>query len=331
MIISRTPLRVSFFGGGTDLRSFFSQRPGSVISTGIDRYLYVVLREQVGFVEHKYRINWSQVEFCSDINEIQHPVVREAFRMFKIDSPLELTTFSDIPAGTGLGSSSTFAVGLVNALYALKHQRVTKHTLATEAAHLEIDVLGRVMGKQDHFAASYGKLSTYVFNQDETVEVRQVFSESSRLKMLEERLLLFYTGQQRNASEILESQDCATPSTIDLLTRMQEFVQPMADILSGSGEVSDIGPMLAESWMLKRSLASDVSSVLIDEYYERGIAAGAAGGKILGAGGGGFLLFYVESDHQSAVIDELAPLPFLRSRFATDGSRITYYEPSRLS
>ncbi len=331
MIICRTPLRVSFFGGGTDLRSYYSEQPGRVISTGIDKYLYVVLREQVGFVEHRYRINWSQVEFCSEIDEIQHPIVREAFRMFEVESPMELTTFSDIPADTGLGSSSTFAVGLVNALYALRRQRVTKHTLASKAAQIEIDIIGRVMGKQDHFAASYGRLNTYVFNQDETVEVEPVFFESSRLEMLEERLLLFYTGQQRSASEILEAQDSATSDTIELLTRMQEFVQPMADILSGNGEMSSIGPMLNESWMLKRSIATGVSSALIDDNYERAIRAGATGGKILGAGGGGFLLLYVEPEHQQSVINELAPLQSLRARFSTGGSRITYYEPSRLS
>ncbi|HCV36957.1 MAG TPA: hypothetical protein DF783_08515, partial [Acidimicrobiaceae bacterium] len=268
---------------------------------------------------------------CREIDEIQHPIVREAFRMFEVESPMELTTFSDIPAGTGLGSSSTFAVGLVNALHALRRQRVTKHTMASEAAHLEIDILGRVMGKQDHFAASYGKLNTYSFNQDETVEVEPVFFESARLEMLEDRLLLFYTGQQRNASEILETQDSATSDTIELLSRMQEFVQPMADILSGSGDMSSIGPMLNESWMLKRSIAAGVSSALIDDNYERAIRAGATGGKILGAGGGGFLLLYVEPEHQQSVIDELAPLQSLRARFSTGGSRITYYEPSRLS
>ena len=330
MIISRTPLRMSFFGGGTDLRSYYSKRPGRVISTGIDKYLYVVLREQVGFVEHRYRINWSQVEFCREIDEIQHPIVREAFRMFEVESPMELTTFSDIPAGTGLGSSSTFAVGLINALHALRRQRVTRHALASEAAHIEIDILGRVMGKQDHFAASYGKLNTYAFNRDETVEVEPVFFESGQLEMLEQRLLLFYTGQQRNASVILETQDSATPNTLDLLARMQEFVQPMVDVLSGTGELSSIGPLLNESWMLKRSISTDVSNCLIDDYYERAIGAGATGGKILGAGGGGFLLFYVEPDCQQSVIDALAPLQFLRTRFATGGSRIMYYEPSRL-
>jgi D-glycero-alpha-D-manno-heptose-7-phosphate kinase len=187
------------------------------------------------------------------------------------------------------------------------------------------------MGKQDHFAASYGRLNTYAFNQDETVEVEPVFFESSRLEILEERLLLFYTGQQRNASEILETQDSATPDTIELLARMQEFVQPMADVLSGNGEMSSIGPMLNESWMLKRSIATGVSSALIDDNYERAIRAGATGGKILGAGGGGFLLLYVDPEHQQTVIDELAPLQLIRSRFDTDGSRITYYEPSRFS
>ena len=320
---------MSFFGGGTDLRSYYSQRSGRVISTGIDKYLYIVLREQVGFVEHRFRINWSQVEFCNDLEEIQHPIVREAFRMFDVDSPIELTTFSDIPAGTGLGSSSSFAVGLVNALHALRRERVTKYTLASEAAHIEIDLLGRVMGKQDHFAATYGNFNIYTFNQDETVNVEPVYFEPSILRMLEERLLLFYTGQQRSASEILQAQDSATGDIPDLLAAMQEFVQPMAEVLSGKGDLASIGPMLHESWMLKRAVAEGITSKTIDNYYELAIAAGASGGKILGAGGGGFLLFFVEPQHQQAVTEALAPLQVIRPGFDTAGSRITYYEPSR--
>ena len=328
MIISRTPLRVSFFGGGTDLRSYYLNQPGRVISTGIQHYLYVVLREQPDFVEHPYRLNWSQVEFCKTIDEIQHPVVREAYRIFGIDFPLELTTFSDIPAGTGLGSSSSFTVGLVNALYALRRERVTKHTLATEAAHIEIDVLGRVMGSQDHFAAAYGGINIYTFKRD-AVEVEPVFCERSRLESLEERLLLFYTGVQRNASEILEAQDAASPQQVAALTSMAGLVSPMVEVLSGDGELSDIGPMLHESWNLKRSISPGISSKWIDEQYERALASGALGGKILGAGGGGFLLLFVEPECQDAVEEALKPMKTIRPRFDKSGTRITYFEPSR--
>ena len=159
MIITRTPFRISFAGGGTDLREFYSQESGRVISTSIDKYIYVVIKRQLGIVERKYRINWSQVEFKDKIEDIEHPIVKEALKFFKVDFPIEITTFSDIPGQTGLGSSSSFAVGLVNALHALRGEMVTKHTLASEAAHIEVDVLGRAMGKQDHFAAAYGNFN----------------------------------------------------------------------------------------------------------------------------------------------------------------------------
>ena len=329
MIISRTPLRVSFFGGGTDLRSYYVKQPGHVINTGIQNYLYVVLREQADFVEFPYRINWSQVEFCKMIDEIQHPVVREAYRMFGIDFPIELTTFSDIPAGTGLGSSSSFAVGLVNALHALRRERATKYSLAAKAAQIEIDILGRVMGRQDHFAAAYGSLNVYHFKSGDAVEVEPVFSVPARLDSLEKHLLLFYTGTQRNASEILEAQDAASPEQTAALTGMADLVTPMAEILSGHGELSDIGPMLHESWNLKRSISPGISTVWIDEQYELALAAGALGGKILGAGGGGFLMIFAEPDRQDAVEEALKPMKMIRPTFDTSGTRITYYEPSR--
>ena len=329
MIISRTPLRISFFGGGTDLRSFYKEQPGQVISTGIQHYLYVVLREQVDFVDFPYRINWSQVEFCKEIDEIQHPVVREAYRMFGIDFPIELTTFSDIPAGTGLGSSSSFSVGLVNALYALRRERATKYGLATEAAKIEIDILGRVMGSQDHFAAAYGSFNVYKFKSGDVVNVEPVFSTPSRIESLEKRLLLFYTGVQRNASEILKAQDAASSEQTAALIEMADFVMPMAEILSGEGDLSDIGPMLHESWNLKRSISPGISTALIDEQYELALGAGALGGKILGAGGGGFLMLFVEPDDQRAVTEALKPMKMIRPRFDIGGTRITYYEPSR--
>ena len=161
MIISRTPFRISFVGGGTDLRSFYSEEPGQVLSTTIDKYIYVVVKRQVGIVEYKYRVNWSKVEFCNDIEDIEHPIVREALKLFKIDFPIEITTFSDIPGSTGLGSSSAFCVGLLHALYALSGKYATKHTLASEAGSIEVDILLRTMGKQDHFASAYGDLNIF--------------------------------------------------------------------------------------------------------------------------------------------------------------------------
>ena len=174
MIISRTPYRISLVGGGTDLRSFYSKEPGQVLSTTIDKFLYVVVKRQIGIVEFKYRINWSRVEFRNSIDEIEHPIVREALKYFDIDFPIEISTFADIPANTGLGSSSAFAVGLVHALRALKGQTATKYSLASDAAMIEVDILGRTMGKQDHFASAYGNFNVFTFNANETVTVDPV-------------------------------------------------------------------------------------------------------------------------------------------------------------
>ncbi len=328
MIISRTPLRLSFFGGGTDLRAYYRRRPGRVINTGIQRYLYVVVRWQAEFVEQRYRINWSRTEFCDEIDDIQNPIAREVLRKFRIDQPIELTTFSDIPAGTGLGSSSAFTVGLMNALHALNGDRVTKFTLATEAATVELDVLGRVMGKQDHFAASYGSFNVYTFNADETVTVEPVYYDPEVVELLSSKLMLFYLGDQRDASEVLKAQAAATVEKESVLSAMCDMVDPMVEILSGRGDLSEVGLMLHESWLLKRSVTEQISNHEIDETYRLAMGAGASGGKLVGAGGGGFLMFYVEPDRQEDVATALAGMPFVQPLFDTSGSRITYYEPS---
>jgi len=328
LIISRTPLRLSFFGGGTDLRAYYRRRPGRVINTGIQRYLYVVVRWQAEFVEQRYRINWSRTEFCDEIDDIQNPIAREVLRKFRIDQPIELTTFSDIPAGTGLGSSSAFTVGLMNALHALNGDRVTKFTLATEAATVELDVLGRVMGKQDHFAASYGSFNVYTFNADETVTVEPVYYDPEVVELLSSKLMLFYLGDQRDASEVLKAQAAATVEKESVLSAMCDMVDPMVEILSGRGDLSEVGLMLHESWLLKRSVTEQISNHEIDETYRLAMGAGASGGKLVGAGGGGFLMFYVEPDRQEDVATALAGMPFVQPLFDTSGSRITYYEPS---
>ena len=301
-----------------------------MISTGIQRYLYVVVRHQAEFVEHRYRINWSRTEFCDEIDEIQNPIAREVFRKFGVEQPIELTTFSDIPAGTGLGSSSAFSVGLINALHALNVERVTKYALATEAAAIELDVLERSMGKQDHFAAAYGSFNVYTFNADETVTVEPVYYDPDVVESLNSSLMLFYMGDQRDASGVLKAQAAVADEKQGVLSAMCDMVDPMVEILSGRGDLSDVGPMLHESWMLKRSITEQVSNDEIDTAYGRAMEAGAAGGKLAGAGGGGFLMFFVEPSRQQEVATALTGMPFIKPRFDTAGSRITYYEPDRL-
>ena len=330
MIISRTPYRLSFVGGGTDLRAFYCEETGQVLSTTIDKYLFVVVKRQIGIVEFKYRVNWSKVEFRNDINDIEHPIVREALKIMDIDFPIEITTFADIPANTGLGSSSAFAVGLLHALYALKGEMVTKYTLASEAARIEVAVLKRVMGKQDHFASAYGNFNVFTFNSDETTTVEPVFYRSEVKEKLQKNLLMFYTAKKRDASDILTSQNQATANKRDVLRKMRGLVAPMREVLSRGNNLDEFGEILHEGWKLKKSLTQDISSSVIDSYYEEARAAGAIGGKLLGAGGGGFLLFYVNPEKQDAVIKALPDLYLMQPGFDSGGSRITYYDQTRI-
>jgi D-glycero-alpha-D-manno-heptose-7-phosphate kinase len=330
MIISRTPYRISLVGGGTDLRSFYSKEPGKVISTTIDKYLYVVVKRQLGIVEYKYRINWSRVEFKNTIDEIEHPIVRTALKYFNIDFPIEITTFADIPANTGLGSSSAFAVGLIHALRALKGQNTTKYTLASDAAMVEVDLLGRTMGKQDHFASAYGNFNVFTFNSNETVTIDPVFYRPETIEQLQKNLLLFYTGIKRDASEMLTSQNDITPSKHNLLVKMKELVDPLNEVISKGNDLRKVGEILHEGWMMKKNLSGDISNNIIDVNYLEARKAGAIGGKILGAGGGGFLLFYVEQDKQEAVIKSLPSLTNIKINFDFSGSRITYYDQTIL-
>jgi len=328
MIITRTPFRISFAGGGTDLRAFYSKEPGKVISTSINKYIYVVIKRQIGIVEHKYRINWSKVEFKDRIQDIEHPIVREALRLFKIDFPIEITTFTDIPGQTGLGSSSAFTVGLVHALYALKGEMATKHTIASQAAHIEVDILGRAMGKQDHFASAYGNLNVFTFNSDESVAVEPVLYSAETKKHIDKNLLLFYLKMKRDASEILKSQQRVTGKKLNELRGLKLFVDPIREIFSRGDDLNNFGKILDEGWQIKKKITSDISSDEIDQYYQKAIKSGASGGKLLGAGGGGFLLFYVEQDKQESVINALKDLFYLSFSMDSGGTRITYYDES---
>lgn len=326
MIISRTPFRISFVGGGTDLESYYSQNDGKVLSTTIDKYIYVCVKKPVDIVEHKYRIAWSQLEYKDHIDDIEHPIVRETLKFLNIDHPVEIVTFADVPAQTGLGSSSAFAVGLLNALYALRGEFATKYRLASEAAHIEIDRLGRHIGKQDHFAAAYGNFNIFSFHQGGKVSVDPVFYHPGTKRHVEERLMLFYTALKRDASMVLKQQRDSTEAKRAVLDSMRDLVEPLRNILMHSDDPARFGAILDESWKMKRSLTESVSSSEIDGYYATARSAGAIGGKLLGAGGGGFLLLYVEPENQQAMRKSLEPLYQLPFRFDDGGSRITYYD-----
>jgi len=325
MIISRTPFRISFVGGGTDLRSFYSKEYGQVLSTSIDKYMYVAVKRQSGIAEYKYRINWSKVEFRQTIDEIEHPIVREALRLLEIDFACEITTFADIPAKSGLGSSSSFAVGLLHALFALKGEMTTKYQLAEMACQIELDILHRTMGKQDQYAASYGDLNILTFNPDERVDVNPVLTLKKKKKNISDSLLLFHIKMHRDASEVLKSQVKNEDKNFELLLQMRNLVPKLTDSIC-EGDIEEFGRILNSNWQLKQNLSTKISSSLINNYYDRAIKAGAYGGKLLGAGGGGFLMFCINDKYRDDVKNALSELYCMNFGFDSDGTRITYYD-----
>lgn len=317
---------MSFVGGGTDLEAFYLLEEGKVLSTTIDKYIYVAVKKQLNIVEHKYRISWSKVEFKDEIDEIEHPIVREALKIMEIDFPLEITTFADVPANTGLGSSSSFAVGLLHALFALKGKMVTKNMLAVKASYIEKDILKRNIGSQDHFAASYGNFNVFHFHKNGSVSVDPVFYEPAFKDKIEKNLMLFYTELKRDASEVLKKQCENTKEKIEILKKMRDLVEPLREVMSSSNDPRLFGEILHQGWVLKKSITNGISSSQIDGYYEKARKAGAIGGKLLGAGGGGFLLLYVEPENQDAVKKALSGVYLMKFRFDDAGSRITYYD-----
>lgn len=326
MIISRTPFRTSFIGGGTDLAAFCEHEPGAVLSCAIQKYIYVTVKKQMPIADFKYRISWNKLEFTNEIEEIEHPIVREALKMFEIDYPLEITTFADVPSQTGLGSSSSFTVGLLNALHALRRERVSKGQLAREAAEIEINLLGRKIGTQDHYAAAYGDFNVFRFYPGLRTTVDPVLYQSSRIRQLEERLVLFYTRKTRDAGELLAVQSQETGQKFELLRKMLDYIQPLEDTLTGLRPLDEFGEILHQGWLLKKQLTHLIADQQIDQMYQAARNAGAIGGKLLGAGGGGFLLVYVDPARKQDVINALSQYYCMPVKFDSAGSRITYFD-----
>ena len=323
MIIVQTPLRIGLAGGGTDLRAFYSIEPGMVLNMTIDKYIFVIVKERF---DDKIYINYSKKEIRDSVDEIQHELVREAMRITGVESGIEITTLADIPSeGSGLGSSSSVTVGLLNALYMYKGEQVTAERLAREACRIEIELCGKPIGKQDQYIAAYGGMRLFKFNPDESVEVERLPLTDTQLRKIGSNLLLFYTGKTRKSEEILSEQRAKTKEgeNIEYLRKIKELVIPMREAIL-RGEYDAIGELLHLNWMYKRRLASKITDPKIDELYERALAAGALGGKISGAGGGGFLLLYVPRHKQDTVreeLSELRELPFLIER---DGSKVIF-------
>ena len=328
MIISRTPFRISFFGGGTDYPVYYQDNGGAVLATAINRYCYINLRYLPPFFDYQHRIVYSKFEVVDKIDRIQHPSVRECLRHMNIQKGLEIHHDGDLPARSGLGSSSSFTVGLLNALHALKGKLVSKNDLAEAAIYVEQEMIRENVGSQDQTMAAFGGLNIVRFNsyQGKHIQVEPLCMHNKRLEEFQNHLMLFFTGIFRIASDIAGEQIKKTPKRKRELAEMHSMVDDAANILSTGNDIKDFGLLLHENWKIKRSITDKITNSTIDEIYEKARGAGAIGGKILGAGGGGFILFFVEPDQQAKVKDALGLLhvPF---KFDFVGSRIIFYEP----
>jgi D-glycero-alpha-D-manno-heptose-7-phosphate kinase len=331
MIISRTPFRISLFGGGTDYPAWFREHGGAVIGTTIDKYCYISLRRLPPFFKHRSRIVYSQVELVSDVSEIQHPAVRGVLADRGTTTGLEIHHDADLPARSGLGSSSSFTVGLLNALYALDGLMIAKSDLAREAIRIEQEVLKESVGCQDQLWAAHGGFNRIDFAQDGSIAVSPIILDSQRRRELLLSMMLFFTGFSRFASDFAEDQLKNLGRRKTQLKAIRAMVDEAANILTnGRNSIHELGKLLHESWLLKRELADSVSNSQIDEIYEAGRAAGALGGKLLGAGGGGFMVFLVEPDRREMVRERLKDLIHVEVDLDTEGSKIVLYQPNGL-
>ena len=321
MIISRTPFRVSFVGGGTDLAAFYRQEPGAVISMSVNRYVFITVNRRF---DETLRISYSQTEIVDSLEQIRHPLFRETMRQAGVVSGVEITSIADVPAGTGLGSSSSFAVGLLHALHAFEGRYRTAAELAADACHLEIDVLGEPIGKQDQYAAAFGGLRRYQFNPDHSVFVDPVICAAEVKAKLLEHLLYFYLGGTRDARQVLDQQSRETGQRMEHLRRLRGLVEAFWRVLVQGQDVRQLGELLDEAWQSKKQLADNVTNDRIDDCYARARAAGALGGKLLGAGAGGFLMLLVEPARQAAVRAALRDLRPVDFGFEPEGSKIIY-------
>jgi D-glycero-alpha-D-manno-heptose-7-phosphate kinase len=328
VIISRTPFRISFLGGGTDLPAFYNEEEGAVLSTTIDKYIYITVNDRF---DETYRLSYSKTEICKSVDEIEHKIFRsvlgrygELARKKSGGRGLELLSMADIPSGTGLGSSSSFTVALLHAMKAHIGRFQSAEELAAEASHIEIEELREPIGKQDQYAAAYGGLQYIRFLPSGEVSAEPVICSKETKRGLQESVLLFYTGLTRSASGVLSEQKENTASKRETLRAMKGLAYRLKQILESGDKIDRVGELLHEGWMMKKTLASGISGGQIDEWYERARKAGATGGKILGAGGGGFLMVLCHPDKQEKVRKELSELKAIPVELESFGSRIIF-------
>lgn len=325
MIITKTPFRISFIGGGSDLPSFYLKRRGAVISTTINKFMYI--SSHSFFNRKAFQLKYSKTELVNNVNQIQHPIFREVLRKFKIKGGLEFSSNADIPNGTGLGSSSVFTVGLLHNLYTYESKHVDKRTLAESACEIEIDILKEPIGKQDQYACAFGGLNLIEFNPDNRVCVEPIAISARNREILEKNILMFYTKTQRSASKILKEQNkvMADADKMGLVAEMVPYVYKLRDALY-KGELDYLGEVLHKGWSLKKGILKEISNPQIEYYYKKGLRAGAIGGKLLGAGGGGFLLFYCPLEKQDKLRNALNKLFELKFSFSHEGSKVIYID-----
>jgi D-glycero-alpha-D-manno-heptose-7-phosphate kinase len=327
MIICRTPFRISFFGGGTDYPSWYRQHGGAVLAATIDKYCYLTCRHLPPFFEHRLRIVYRKIETCQSADEISHPAVRETLKHLGFERGLELHHDGDLPARSGMGSSSAFTVGLLHALYALRGRMPSKMQLAEESIHIEQNLLRETVGSQDQVMAAFGGFRHVQFSTEGKLTVNPLVLPSERVQELQAHLMLFYTGIARTASDVARSYIARIDHCKKQLHIMKELVDESIDILASGMDIRAFGDLLHEAWQTKRSLSAQVSTHEIDALYERARLAGAIGGKLTGAGGGGFLLLFVPPDKRNSVMNALDRQIHVPIAFESAGSQIIFYEP----
>lgn len=329
MIITRTPFRVSFFGGGTDYPGWFQEHGGSVLATSIDKYCYISCRHLPPFFEHKHRIVYSRIENVCHNDEIEHPAVRAVLNWANVQDGLEIHTDGDLPARSGLGSSSSFTVGLVHALQGLSGKMSNKDNLARDAIHIEQNIINENVGSQDQISATFGGFNRIEFNRNGSFDVAPVIIPNSRRNELNDHLMLFFTGVTRFASDIAKSKIENLSQRTTELKLMRQMVDEAISILHNTNmSIEEFGKLLDVNWQHKRSLSNAVSTLEIDEIYNAAKSAGAIGGKILGAGGGGFILFFAKPENQAAICEKLSSLVHVPFEFENSGSRVVLYQPN---
>lgn len=325
MIITKTPFRVSFFGGGTDFPEYYEEHGGQVLSTSIDKYCYVTVRHLQPFFEYKNELVYSVTERVKDVDEIVHPAIREAMKLLDMHE-MRVVYDADLPARSGLGTSSSFAVGMLNAFYALKGKYVDKNKLATDAIYLERELCKESGGVQDQIAAAYGGLNKITFDKN-GFKVNPIIISRERKEELNGNLMMFFTGQSRMSSDIQKTHVQGISNQTANLSELSGLVDEAEKILISKTDLSEFGKLLDYSWKIKRAISSRVSNDGIDELYSKGIEAGALGGKLLGAGNGGFMLFYVQKEKKKAVREALKDYMEVVFDFDNDGTRVLYYAP----